>query len=135
MKGRYTPALFLFVLAFAASSRGASPTPQSTAPATIQWEPIKSWSGRGNQYLDSFPSEGALRIEWEATRSGNADAPGSLEVVMHSAISGRALAAPVVDHRGEGKGTAYFSEEPRVFFASVISSGVDWKIAISERVR
>ncbi len=60
---------------------------------------------------------------------------GSLKVVIHSAISGRPLTAPVIDHTGEGKGTAYVSEEPRVFFANVISQGVDWKISVSERVR
>ncbi len=51
------------------------------------------------------------------------------------AISGRPLAAAVVDQRGEGKGTAYFSEEPRVFFMEVTSQAVEWTIAISERVR
>jgi hypothetical protein len=55
--------------------------------------------------------------------------------VMHSAISGRPLAAAVVDHKGEGKGTAYVSEEARVFFMDVSSAGVEWKIAVSERVR
>ena len=96
---------------------------------------LKSWSGRGSQQLESFQSEGTLRIEWEAKRMRAAAAPGWLKIVVHSAISGRALAAPVVDQRGEGKGTAYFSEEPRVFFMEVTSEDVDWKIAVSERVR
>ena len=115
---------------------GAPPTPKdSSSQDQIQWEPIKSWSGRGSQFLDSFPSEGTLRIEWEAKRSPNATTPGTLKIVMHSAISGRPLAAPVVDERGEGKGTAYFSEEPRVFFMDVTSTDVEWKISVSERVR
>jgi hypothetical protein len=41
----------------------------------------------------------------------------------------------VVDQRGEGKGTAYLSEEPRVFFMDVNSTDVEWTIAVSERVR
>ena len=53
---------------------------------------------------------------------------------MHSAISGRPLTA-VIDHEGEGRGTAFVSEEPRVFFAALTSQDVEWKIAISERVR
>jgi len=64
-----------------------------------------------------------------------ASAPGSLKIVVHSAISGRPLAAPVLDQRGEGKGTAYFSEEPRVFFMEVTSTEVEWKIGVAERVR
>jgi hypothetical protein len=61
--------------------------------------------------------------------------PGGLKIVVHSAISGRPLAAPILDQRGEGKGTVYFSEEPRVFFMEVTSADVDWKISVSERLR
>jgi hypothetical protein len=112
------------------------PTPEdSRSQSQIQWEQIRSWSGRGSQQLDSFPSEGTLRIEWEAKRVAGASAPGWLKIIVHSAISGRPLAAPVVDQRGEGKGIAYFSEEPRVFFMEVTSEHLEWKIAVFERVR
>ena len=113
------------------------PTPEdSRSHGAVQWEPIKRWSGRGDQQLDSFQSDsGALRIEWEAKHLPGASAPGSLKIVVHSAISGRPLAAPVLDQRGEGKGTAYFSEEPRVFFMEVTSTEVEWKIGVAERVR
>jgi hypothetical protein len=112
------------------------PTPaDSRSQSQIQWEQIRSWSGRGSQQLDSFPSEGTLRIEWEAKRVAGASAPGWLKIIVHSAISGRPLAAPVVDQRGEGKGIAYFSEEPRVFFMEVTSEDLEWKIAVFERVR
>ena len=123
------------VLGFA-SACGTPPTPEdSSSHDQIQWERVRTRSGRGSQFLDSFPSEGTLRIEWEAKRSPNAITPGTLQIVMHSAISGRPLAPPVVDHQGEGKGIAYFSEEPRVFFINVVSDNLDWKIAVSERVR
>lgn len=134
------PALFLCALGLLTSCGGASVPPPPSAHAApqpdVQWEPIKSWSGTGSQYLDSFTSDtGALRIEWEATRVKNAAGGGSLRVVIHSAISGRPLTAPVIDHEGEGRGTAFVSEEPRVFFAAVTAQDVEWRIAISERVR
>ena len=118
-------------------SCGAPPIANdSSSQGDIQWEPIKRWSGRGDQQLDSFQSDsGALRIEWEATRAAGSITPGSLKIVVHSAISGRPLAAAAVDQRGEGKGTAYVSEEPRVFFLNVSSADVEWNIAVSERVR
>ena len=124
------------VLGFIAACGAPASTPKTASPeSAVQWEPIKSWSGRGSQHLDSFPSEGALRLEWEAKRYEGAIGDGTLKIVMHSAISGRPLAAAVVDHKGEGKGTAYVSEEGRVFFIDVTSTDVDWKIAVSERVR
>jgi hypothetical protein len=131
------PAPFLLALVLFASCGAPPPTPaDSNTQGRIQWEPIASWSGRGSQHLDSFQSDsGALRIEWEAKRTADATAAGSLKIVVHSAISGRPLAAAVLDHQGEGKGTVYFGEEPRVFFLDVTATGVDWKIAVSERVR
>ena len=121
-----------------AVSCGAPPSAQieSKSPGEIQWEPIKHWSGRGTQQLDSFQSDsGALRINWETSRFAGASGPGGLKIVVHSAISGRPLAAPILDQRGEGRGTVYFSEEPRVFFMEVTSTDIDWKISVSERTR
>jgi hypothetical protein len=62
------------VLAFVAGCGAPPPTPHdSRSQGVIQWEPIKRWSGRGDQQLDSFHSDsGALRIEWEAKRSAGA---------------------------------------------------------------
>jgi len=128
---------FLLILALTASC-GAPPQapPVSKSHQEIQWQPIKHWSGRGTQQLDSFQSDnGALRIDWETSRFAGATGPGGLKIVVHSAISGRPLAAPILDQRGEGKGTVYFSEEPRVFFMEVTSTDVDWKIAVSDRLR
>jgi hypothetical protein len=58
-----------------------------------------------------------------------------VRVVIHSAISGRPLMAPIVDIQGEGSGTVHVSEEPRVFFAVITSQDMDWRLSISERVR
>ena len=85
--------------------------------------------------LDSFPSEGALRIEWSATPVEDAESGGTFKLTMHSAISGRPLGAPVIDQKGRGKGIAFVSEEARVFFAVVESEGLDWTFTISERVQ
>lgn len=126
-----------FVVCLALGCNAAPPaiSKDSKSQNQIQWERISSWSGSGSQRLDSFPSEGALRIEWETKAIEGAPTPATLKVVIHSAISGRPLAAPVIDQRGEGKGTAYFSEEPRVFFLDVTSEGLQWKITVAERVR
>lgn len=134
--GRRAPAL-LFVLVLLVSSCGAPPAPikASRNQGVIQWQPLNKWSGRGSRHLDSFPSEGALRIEWETARSAGATGEGALAIVMHSAISGRPLGPAVVDHKGEGKGIAYVSEDARVFFMNVSSTDVEWTIAVSERVR
>ena len=136
-KGRLAPAIsFLLVLSLSCCAGAPRPSQDSRSQGQIQWEAIKRWSGHGDQQLDSFQSDsGALRIEWEAKREAGATVPGSLRIVVHSAISGRPLGPPVVDQRGEGKGTAYFSEEPRVFFLDVASEDVEWTIAASERVR
>ena len=135
--GRVNPAPFLFLFLFVSACGGSSPAPAPNAPQQeIVWNTIRSWSGSGDEQLDSFTSDtGALRIVWEAKRGVDATGPGELKVVVHSAISGRPLAAAVVDHRGEGTGTAYVSEEPRVFFAEIRSKDVDWTITISERLR
>ena len=128
----------LLVLGLIASCADGPPLPPADANSSeqVQWEPIKRWSGRGTQQLDSFQSDsGALRIEWETSRFAGATGPGGLKIVVHSAISGRPLAAPILDQRGEGKGTVYFSEEPRVFYLEVTSTDIDWKISVSERVR
>jgi hypothetical protein len=124
------------LVAALAASCGDAPHPSqgSASQGQIQWEPINRWSGRGDQRLDSFNSSGALRIEWEAKPIAGA-ASGALSMIPHSAISGRPLGAAVVDHRGEGKGVAYISEEPRTFFMDVMSSGLEWTITVSERVR
>ena len=76
-----------------------------------------------------------MRVEWQAKQPPGDKTPGTLRIVFHSAISGRPLAAPTVDHQDDGTGVAYFSEEPRVFFIAVTSEGQEWTIRLSERVR
>jgi hypothetical protein len=40
----------------------------------------------------------------------------------------------VVDQIGDGNGTAYFSDDPRVFFAVVASKDLDWTFSVEEPV-
>ena len=55
------------------------------------------------------------------------------QLTIHSAISGRPMQV-VVDQAGDGEGTAYFSDDPRVFFAVVDSKNIDWTFTIEEPV-
>lgn len=136
-RGRWHPAPLFFLVLLISACGVAPPTPAAKAQQEpIAWNTIRTWSGTGDRQLDSFTSDtGALRIVWEAKRVAGATGPGSLKIVVHSAISGRPLAAAAVDHQGEGTGTAYVSEEPRVFFTVVNARDVDWKFTISERLR
>ncbi len=125
----------LFLLVCLTASCGPAPA-RDQPQGQILWNTIRTWSGSGDKQLDSFTSDtGALRIVWEAKRVAGATGTGSLKIVVHSAISGRPLAAAAVDHQGEGTGTAYVSEEPRVFFTVVNARDVEWKFTISERLR
>lgn len=40
----------------------------------------------------------------------------------------------IVDEKGNGEGTAYFSDDPRVFFAVVDAKHLDWTFTIEEPV-
>lgn len=127
-----------WVLGLLLASACGNPPPAPVAraqPAQVLWNTIRSWSGSGDEQLDSFTSDtGALRIEWEAVAGKTAATPGTFQLAIHSAISGRPLAVPV-DQRGPGRGTVFVSEEPRVFFAVVNARDVEWKFTISERLR
>lgn len=132
-RGRFYPAPFIFFILVAGCSEPRPPSPPVQQEAV--WAPIRSWSGQGHQQLDSFTSDtGALKIQWTAAPlDGPADG-AFLRVAIHSAISGRPLMVPI-DHRGAGQGTAFVSEDPRVFFAVIESRGVAWSITIHDRIQ
>ena len=54
-------------------------------------------------------------------------------MLFRSAISGRPMQT-VVDRDGDGDGTAYFTDDPRVFFAVVDAANLDWTFTIEEPV-
>ena len=136
-RGRSFPAPFLFFAALICCACGdASPQRVTEAQQPEQsWNTLRSYSGSGDEQVESFASDtGALRIEWQAKPKNGATTPGTFRVALHSAISGRPLTVPI-DHKGPGKGTAYVSEEPRVFFLDVRSQELEWNITVSERLR
>ena len=72
-----------------------------------------------------------MRIHW-ATKNAS-DPAASFTLTMHSAISGRPLQV-MVEQKGNGDGTAYLSEDPRVFFAVVDAANLEWTFTIEEPV-
>ncbi len=110
---------------------GCTQKPAATSRKETIWQKVNSWSGRDPVQTESWPSDsGAMRIRWQTSHAG---AGGSFQLTIHSAISGRPMQT-VVDESGDGEGTAYFSDDPRVFFAVVDSKNLDWTFTIDEPV-
>jgi hypothetical protein len=110
---------------------------------SVVWEHLGSWSGRGSMQTESFTGEtGSFRIKWDARPgqapvkkppAGTAPAPGTFKLTIHSSISGRPLQV-AVDQSGPGADTAYVNEDPRVFFAVVEASNIEWSFSVDEAV-
>jgi hypothetical protein len=99
----------------------------------IGWRPIGNWSGRGDTQTESFNIESTQwRIKWE-TKGAASPGAGSFHLVVHSAVSGRPI-QDAVEHRGDGHGVAYVTEDPRLYHLVIDSAGVDWSIAVEEAV-
>jgi len=124
-------AIALVSLAVAAiACRAASPPP---AREEAVWLKMGSWSGHGDKQTDSFDGEtGAFRITWNAV-GAPPQAPGTLRITLHSAVSGRPLSV-AVDQQGAGGGTTYVNEDPRTFFFVVESKNLDWSFSADEQV-
>jgi hypothetical protein len=109
---------------------------KKTAPATVAWRQLGTWSGRGNAQTESFTSDtGTLRVRWAATAQSSspaAPAAPSFRLAAHSAISGRLL-QPVVEHAGAGEGVSYVQQDPHVLYM-VVESNQAWKITVEEAV-
>jgi hypothetical protein len=110
---------------------GCKAKPAAESRRETIWRPLGTWSGHGNVQTESFNGDsGALRIKWSAK---HASGEGRFELTIHSAISGRPMGT-VVEHSGDGGGTAYFSDDPHVFFAVVDAKDLDWTFTIDEPV-
>lgn len=107
----------------------SEPKPQSRAET--YWRHVGTWSGHGQLQTESWPGDtGAMRVRWKTSHS----APDSMfSLTIHSAISGRPMET-IVSHVGDGDGTAYFSDDPRVFFAVVDAKNLEWTITVEEPV-
>lgn len=71
------------------------------------------------------------QLRWEAQPAAGGTGAPHLVVTVHSADSGRILAAPL-DHVGAGSGVVEIVEEPRQFYLTVESAGVDWVLRVEE---
>jgi hypothetical protein len=95
---------------------------------------VGSWSGRGDKQTETFTSgTGGFRVHWETTAEAPAGA-GRLRVVFRSGDSGREI-IEAIDARGAGRGTEEVAaDRPRWFYLTIESAGVDWKVAVDERI-
>jgi hypothetical protein len=110
-----------------------TPSAEPAQKEVVVWKKLGEWSGNGNLQTESFIGlTGALRMHWRTENEAPAGA-GTFKLILQSAISGRAL-QETVDETGTGEGTAYVAEDPRAFYMSVESSGVDWWVTVEEAV-
>jgi len=99
----------------------------------VGWRPIAEFSGHGDSQTESFDiSSTQWRIKWR-TKGASSPMAGTFHVVVHSAVSGRPL-ADAVNHRGNGSGIAYVTDDPRLYHLVIDSSGVDWSVQVQEAV-
>lgn len=106
---------------------------QESQPPLVGWRPIGSWSGSGTTQTESFDiASGQFRVKWE-TKNEAPPGAGRFKLTANSAVSGRFI-APVVEHRGAGRGTAYVTDDPRMFYLLIESSGVEWTVSVEEGV-
>jgi hypothetical protein len=100
---------------------------------TVIWHKLGEWSGKGNVQTETFTCDsGGLRLRWEALNEIRPGA-GRVKMSVHSAVSGRPLDTPV-EHRGTGRGTAYFSDDPRIMYVVIESKDVEWSLIVDEAV-
>ena len=61
------------------------------------------------------------------------EAPSGFRVTVHSAISGGPIVV-AVDEKGAGSKTEFVGDEPRMYFISVESEGLEWALTVDERI-
>ena len=114
-----------------ASDRAAGAS--GVSESEVVWDRLGEWSGKGSLQTESFTgASGALRVKWQ-TRAIPGRPEGTFLLTIHSAISGRPLQV-AVDQRGPGADTAYVSEDPRVFFAVIEATDIEWSFEVAEPV-
>jgi hypothetical protein len=126
--------LALGVLPLIVSACSSGTPPQTKNTETIVWRPVGTWSGQGNALTESFVSDtGTLRMRWETRSAGN-NSRGRFRLTLHSGVSGRLIATAADEHGGEGRGESIVTEDPRMYYAVVESSDLDWQFGIEEGV-
>ena len=127
--------LLLAVLAaglFSSSCEYAPPPAEK--PTERVWKEVGTWSGHGNQQLETFPIEHfTWRVKWETKNESPAGA-GRFHVTANSGDSGRIL-AEVADIKGVDKDVTYITELPHRYYFVVTSEGVDWTLTAEEALQ
>lgn len=128
---RLSSVLIPVLLVLGVSCERRPPPPEKDVDPV--WKEIGTWSGHGNQQLETFPIERfTWRVRWE-TKNESPPGAGTFRVTANSGDSGRIL-AEVVDVRGVGRAVEYVNELPHRYYLVVTSSGVDWSITAEEPV-
>ena len=124
----------LFILAiFLATSCEYTPPPAEKHVEPV-WKEVGTWSGHGNQQLETFPIEHfTWRVRWE-TKNESPTGSGRFHVTANSGDSGRIL-AEVADVTGAASDVTYITELPHRYYFVVTSTGVDWKLTAEEAVQ
>jgi hypothetical protein len=127
--------LLLFVLAAVLFCPGCEyKPPPAEKPNEPVWREIGTWSGHGNQQLETFPIEHfTWRVKWETKNESPAGA-GRFHVTANSGDSGRIL-AEVADVKGVDKDVTYITELPHRYYFVVTSTGVDWTLTAEEAIQ
>ena len=100
----------------------------------VVWKQIGTWSGHGNQQLETFPIQRyTWRVRWE-TRNEETPGAGRFHATANSGDSGRVM-AEIADVKGVGEDVTYVTEGvPHRYYFVVTSSGVDWTLTAEEPV-
>ena len=107
--------------------------PPAEKQTELVWKEVGTWSGHGNQQLETFPIEHfTWRVKWEAKNESPAGA-GRFHVTANSGDSGRIL-AEVADVKGVDKDVTYITELPHRYYFVVTSTGVDWTLTAEEPI-
>ena len=108
--------------------------PPAEKPTELVWKEVGTWSGHGNQQLETFPIEHfTWRVKWETKNESPAGA-GRFHVTANSGDSGRIL-AEVADVKGVDKDVTYITELPHRYYFVVTSTGVDWTLTAEEAIQ
>ena len=94
--------------------------------------PVGSWQGRGNSTIGVVSDTGRFHISWQA-RNAQPAGSGTFRLAVHSAVSGRPIQL-ITEQRGEGGGSADFSDDPRPYNLMIDSSNLDWSVSVDEVV-
>jgi len=133
MAPRRTSVAVLFVSFLLCSGCEYTPPP-AEKHVEIRWKEVGTWSGHGNQQLETFPIEHfTWRVRWE-TKNESPPGSGRFHVTANSGDSGRTL-AEVADVKGVAKDVTYITELPHRYYFVVNSTGVDWTLTAEEAVQ